>query len=135
MCYAFLFSINIFSGTHISAYDNELSYDKICGACMRLTLSIGCRICLYVLLHDCVLYIYIYIFVCYLFEYDVMRGKGEHQRTVRHFHYVEWPDMKVPDTVTMLEFVRTVRDHVDSHTGGPFLVHCRYAPEYCWFKQ
>jgi Protein-tyrosine phosphatase len=53
--------------------------------------------------------------------------QGEHVRSVRHFHYVEWPDMKVPCIKSMLAFVRKVRAHVRSNNGGgPIVVHCRF---------
>jgi len=39
---------------------------------------------------------------------------------------MKWPDMKVPDKLSMLEFVRLVRGYVDDKKGYPVIVHCRY---------
>jgi cadherin 5 type 2 (VE-cadherin) len=49
---------------------------------------------------------------------------GEQTRRIKHFHYLEWPDMKVPDKLSMLMFVRHARSYVNSKVGGPVVVHC-----------
>jgi len=51
--------------------------------------------------------------------------QGEQARRVKHFHYIKWPDMKVPDKLSMLTFVQLVRSYVDDRKGCPIIVHCR----------
>jgi cadherin 5 type 2 (VE-cadherin) len=48
---------------------------------------------------------------------------GQQVRRLKHFHYVEWPDNGVPDVITLLKFVQTVRVEVPAR-GGPIVVHC-----------
>jgi len=55
--------------------------------------------------------------------------QGEQTRLIKHFHYIKWPDMKVPDKLSMLEFVRLVRSYVDDKKGCPVIVHCRYTDQ------
>ena len=48
-------------------------------------------------------------------------------KTVRHFHYVKWPDFNVPRTPDdFLQFLWAVRQGgVLSPDVGPCVVHCR----------
>ncbi|KAL0967234.1 hypothetical protein UPYG_G00249540 [Umbra pygmaea] len=53
-------------------------------------------------------------------------GRPSYPRVVRHFHYTVWPDHGVPEnTQSLIQFVRTVRDYVDtSPSTGATVVHC-----------
>jgi len=53
-------------------------------------------------------------------------NQGEQTRHIKHFHYMKWPDMRVPDKLSMLDFVRLVRGYVDDSRASPIIVHCRY---------
>jgi len=58
----------------------------------------------------------------------VRQGDGDHQtRRIKHYHYMTWPDMRVPDKLSMLAFVRLVRSNVDDSRASPIVVHCRCA--------
>jgi len=52
--------------------------------------------------------------------------QGEQTRHIKHFHYIKWPDMKVPNKLSMLEFVQLVRSYVSDKRRYPIVVHCRY---------
>ncbi|XP_071837285.1 receptor-type tyrosine-protein phosphatase S-like isoform X2 [Apostichopus japonicus] len=45
-------------------------------------------------------------------------------KTVIHYHFTAWPDMKVPDFAgPILELLQVVRSD-DNHQSGPLVVHC-----------
>ena len=53
--------------------------------------------------------------------------QGDIERRVRHYYYLIWPDVGVPDSTDyMLRFVDTVRWDIRSDMIGPIVVHCRY---------
>ncbi|KAI0219782.1 hypothetical protein LSAT2_028690 [Lamellibrachia satsuma] len=53
-----------------------------------------------------------------------MLVKGNQGRTLTHFHYLAWPELGVPDDpVSLVDFVRLVRNSLDSQKG-PLVVHC-----------
>jgi len=60
------------------------------------------------------------------------REQGEQTRRLKHFHYIKWPDMKVPEKLSMLSFVGLVRSYVEDKKGHPIVVHCRYVDN-CWY--
>ena len=63
---------------------------------------------------------------CCQYYHCLLTGvQGEQTRHIKHFHYVSWPDMTVPDKLSMLAFVRLVRSYVDDKKGSPIIVHCR----------
>ncbi|XP_061176129.1 tyrosine-protein phosphatase 10D-like [Saccostrea echinata] len=52
---------------------------------------------------------------------------GDSRKTVKHFSYLAWPDMGIPETSeTMLKFTKEVRSHLPPLTTnrGPLVVHC-----------
>ncbi|XP_056016747.1 receptor-type tyrosine-protein phosphatase epsilon-like [Ostrea edulis] len=52
---------------------------------------------------------------------------GDIRRTVKHFLYLAWPNMGIPETSeAMLKFVKEIRCHQPPPTTnrGPFVVHC-----------
>lgn len=59
-------------------------------------------------------------------HYSIKHKDVEEVRTVRHFHYVTWPDFGVPEKVDdFLQFVEVVREYESSlETPGPVVCHC-----------
>ncbi|XP_056016876.1 receptor-type tyrosine-protein phosphatase H-like [Ostrea edulis] len=52
---------------------------------------------------------------------------GDTRKTVKHFSYLAWPDMGIPETSeAMLKFAKEVRSHQPppATNRGPFVVHC-----------
>ncbi|XP_071180902.1 receptor-type tyrosine-protein phosphatase mu-like [Mytilus edulis] len=45
------------------------------------------------------------------------------ERTVRHFHFTEWPDHGVPDSIKLAKFYRKVKSE-NCEQLGPLVVHC-----------
>ncbi|XP_052067771.1 receptor-type tyrosine-protein phosphatase S-like [Mytilus californianus] len=49
--------------------------------------------------------------------------KAKEKRKVRHYHFTQWPDHGVPDSIKLVNFYRAVNNNNrDQH--GPLLVHC-----------
>ncbi|XP_052070844.1 receptor-type tyrosine-protein phosphatase gamma-like [Mytilus californianus] len=49
--------------------------------------------------------------------------KAKEQRKVHHYHFTQWPDHGVPDSIKLVNFYRAVKNNTsDQH--GPLLVHC-----------
>lgn len=55
---------------------------------------------------------------------------GERKRTLKHLHFIAWPDFGCPEnTAVLLDFVTGVRSHMSNPSSqnsgsGPILVHC-----------
>ncbi|VDH95845.1 Hypothetical predicted protein, partial [Mytilus galloprovincialis] len=45
------------------------------------------------------------------------------ERTIHHFHFTQWPDHGVPDSIKLVKFYRKVRSQ-KCNQHGPMLVHC-----------
>ncbi|XP_022097201.1 receptor-type tyrosine-protein phosphatase T-like [Acanthaster planci] len=48
--------------------------------------------------------------------------EGEYRELI-HFQYITWPDMKVPESSPLLQFVRVIRA-TETSQHGPIVVHC-----------
>ncbi|XP_063423138.1 receptor-type tyrosine-protein phosphatase epsilon-like [Mytilus trossulus] len=53
----------------------------------------------------------------------VNNKKNKQERIVHHFHFTEWPDHGVPDSVKLVSFYRKVKAE-KCDVIGPMLVHC-----------
>ncbi|CAG2257829.1 unnamed protein product [Mytilus edulis] len=49
--------------------------------------------------------------------------KNEKEREIHHFHFTEWPDHGVPDSIKVVHFYRNVRSKTCNELG-PIIVHC-----------
>lgn len=49
--------------------------------------------------------------------------RGNEQRTIRHFHFITWPDFGVVPPQTLVRFVRAFRDRIKVDQR-PVVVHC-----------
>uniref|UniRef100_A0A4W3I2U0 protein-tyrosine-phosphatase n=1 Tax=Callorhinchus milii TaxID=7868 RepID=A0A4W3I2U0_CALMI len=58
-------------------------------------------------------------------DFKLEKATSGERRTVRHFHFLAWPDHNVPNnTQLLLDFRDLVRQYLDQHPGGPTVVHC-----------
>ncbi|XP_071132314.1 receptor-type tyrosine-protein phosphatase epsilon-like [Mytilus edulis] len=53
----------------------------------------------------------------------VYNKTNKQEREVHHFHFTEWPDHGVPDSVKLVTFYRKVKS-VTYDMNGPMVVHC-----------
>ncbi|XP_056014637.1 receptor-type tyrosine-protein phosphatase H-like isoform X3 [Ostrea edulis] len=52
-------------------------------------------------------------------------SQGDYTRTIKHFHFLEWPDFSASvDSTVVIDFIQTVRTHITPEVKGPVLVHC-----------
>ena len=52
--------------------------------------------------------------------------QGDYTRTIKHFHFLEWPDFSASvDSTVVIDFIQTVRTHITPEVKGPILIHCR----------
>lgn len=60
-----------------------------------------------------------------------MNEPNSQARTVKHLHYMAWPDFGVPEFAAgLVRFVRIFRNHLPpSPANKPTIVHCRYSLE------
>ncbi|XP_063398426.1 uncharacterized protein LOC134683184 [Mytilus trossulus] len=50
-------------------------------------------------------------------------NKDARERSIHQYHFTQWPDHGVPDSIKLVQFYRKVkRDHCD--LNGPLVVHC-----------
>ncbi|VDI45795.1 receptor-type tyrosine-protein phosphatase T [Mytilus galloprovincialis] len=49
--------------------------------------------------------------------------KSQKERTIHHFHFTQWPDHGVPDSIQLVHFYRKVKLE-DCDQYGPIVVHC-----------
>ncbi|XP_063402765.1 receptor-type tyrosine-protein phosphatase T-like [Mytilus trossulus] len=49
--------------------------------------------------------------------------KNEKEREIHHFHFTEWPDHGVPDSIKVVNFYRNVMSKTCNQLG-PIVVHC-----------
>ena len=61
--------------------------------------------------------------------------QGKERRQVIQLHYTAWPDKGVPQEVTSLVEFRQRVNIVTKTSGGPIIVHCRYAVHIFLTKQ
>lgn len=54
---------------------------------------------------------------------ELLTSRGNEQRTIRHFHFITWPDFGVVPPQTLVRFVRAFRDRVKVDQR-PIVVHC-----------
>ncbi|CAC5379812.1 PTPRT [Mytilus coruscus] len=60
----------------------------------------------------------------YMYRLIKVRHKLEkHERKVHHFHFTQWPDHGVPDSIKLVNFYRAVTN-MSCDQPGPLLVHC-----------
>ncbi|XP_052087518.1 receptor-type tyrosine-protein phosphatase T-like [Mytilus californianus] len=45
------------------------------------------------------------------------------ERKIHHFHFIQWPDHGVPDSIKLVDFYRKVKNE-KCHQSGPMVVHC-----------
>ena len=52
--------------------------------------------------------------------------KGGEERTVRHFHYLEWPVYQIADSSSFLLFLNHLQEELDKldNCSIPAIVHC-----------
>lgn len=60
--------------------------------------------------------------------YSVPLFQREQEREIHHFHFTEWPDHGVPDSIKVVNFYRKVKSKTCCQ-HGPMVVHCRYLCE------
>lgn len=69
--------------------------------------------------------------VIMLYYVIVRQGKIEGPRTIYHYHFLEWPDKKVPtsaDAGSVLDFLQKVDSRWQATSSSePLVVHCRSA--------
>jgi len=59
--------------------------------------------------------------------------QGQQVRHLKHFQYLEWPDVgSVPDEQSLISFVEVVRDQIPPR-GEPIVVHCRSVDCHSWY--
>nr|XP_034332814.1 tyrosine-protein phosphatase 10D isoform X2 [Crassostrea gigas] len=52
-------------------------------------------------------------------------SQGDYTRTIKHFHFLEWPDFSAAvDSTVVIDFIQTVRTHITPEVKGPLLIHC-----------
>ncbi|XP_062582177.1 receptor-type tyrosine-protein phosphatase beta-like isoform X2 [Saccostrea cucullata] len=52
-------------------------------------------------------------------------SQGDYTRTIKHFHFLEWPDFSAAvDSTVVIDFIQTVRTHITPEVKGPILIHC-----------
>ncbi|XP_055954667.1 receptor-type tyrosine-protein phosphatase beta isoform X2 [Patella vulgata] len=56
---------------------------------------------------------------------DSQNNKKKECRTVKHFHYLQWKDKSASvERNDILQFIRTVRQNMESNDTSPVVVHC-----------
>ncbi|XP_052059438.1 receptor-type tyrosine-protein phosphatase alpha-like isoform X4 [Mytilus californianus] len=60
----------------------------------------------------------------YVYRLIILHNKtNQQERKIHHFHFTQWPDHGVPDSIKLVKFYRKVR--CEKHdTSGPMVVHC-----------
>ncbi|CAC5412432.1 PTPRT [Mytilus coruscus] len=62
----------------------------------------------------------------YVYRLLTVLNKNEataQERTIHHFHFTQWPDHGVPDSIKLVKFYRNVKSE-KCNQHGPMLVHC-----------
>ncbi|CAG2193358.1 Tyrosine-protein phosphatase corkscrew,Tyrosine-protein phosphatase non-receptor type 7,Receptor-type tyrosine-protein phosphatase alpha,Receptor-type tyrosine-protein phosphatase eta [Mytilus edulis] len=54
---------------------------------------------------------------------NVKHKLEKHERRIHHFHFTQWPDHGVPDSIKLVNFYRAVTN-ISCDQPGPLLVHC-----------
>ncbi|CAC5380713.1 PTPRT [Mytilus coruscus] len=63
----------------------------------------------------------VYVYRLFILQNNSLKNKQE--RKVHHFHFTQWPDHGVPDSIKLVNFYRKVKSiNVDKST--PMVVHC-----------
>ncbi|XP_052059524.1 receptor-type tyrosine-protein phosphatase epsilon-like [Mytilus californianus] len=61
----------------------------------------------------------------YVYRLIIVHNKtNKQERKVHHFHFTEWPDHGVPDSVKLVKFYRKVKSEKCDVLGSPMVVHC-----------
>ncbi|CAC5421817.1 PTPRK [Mytilus coruscus] len=61
--------------------------------------------------------------VCKIVMVTKLEEERRQERKIHHFHFTQWPDHGVPDSIKLVKFYRKVR--CEKHdTSGPMVVHC-----------
>ncbi|XP_071132277.1 uncharacterized protein [Mytilus edulis] len=63
--------------------------------------------------------VYVYRLLTVLNKNDTI----ENERKIHHFHFTQWPDHGVPDSIKLVSFYRKVKIE-KSYQNGPMVVHC-----------
>ncbi|CAC5421816.1 Tyrosine-protein phosphatase non-receptor type 5,Receptor-type tyrosine-protein phosphatase R,Receptor-type tyrosine-protein phosphatase S,Receptor-type tyrosine-protein phosphatase eta,Tyrosine-protein phosphatase non-receptor type 7,Receptor-type tyrosine-protein phosphatase N2,Tyrosine-protein phosphatase non-receptor type 12,Receptor-type tyrosine-protein phosphatase delta [Mytilus coruscus] len=64
------------------------------------------------------------IYTIYVYRLLVLQNKkNQKERRVHHFHFTQWPDHGVPDSIKLVHFYRKVK-HENRDQSGPMVVHC-----------
>ncbi|CAG2232086.1 PTPRA [Mytilus edulis] len=65
-----------------------------------------------------------YTFYVYrLLTVSLKNSTNVQERKIHHFHFIQWPDHGVPDSIKLVHFYRKVKDH-KCNLKGPMVVHC-----------
>ncbi|VDI44159.1 receptor-type tyrosine-protein phosphatase T [Mytilus galloprovincialis] len=65
-----------------------------------------------------------YTFYVYrLLTVSLINSTNMQERKIHHFHFIQWPDHGVPDSIKLVHFYRKVKDH-KCNLKGPMVVHC-----------
>ncbi|XP_052059403.1 receptor-type tyrosine-protein phosphatase mu-like isoform X2 [Mytilus californianus] len=63
-------------------------------------------------------------YTVYVYRLIILHNKtNQQERTVRQFHFTQWPDHGVPDSIKLVKFYRKVRSE-KCDKSGPTVVHC-----------
>ncbi|XP_052105306.1 receptor-type tyrosine-protein phosphatase F-like [Mytilus californianus] len=49
--------------------------------------------------------------------------RNQRERNIHHFHFIQWPDHGVPDSIKLVNFYRKVASE-QHNQSGPMIVHC-----------
>ncbi|XP_052059394.1 receptor-type tyrosine-protein phosphatase mu-like isoform X2 [Mytilus californianus] len=64
------------------------------------------------------------IYTIYVYRLLVLQNKkNQKERRVHHFHFTQWPDHGVPDSIKLVHFYRKVK-YEKRDQSGPMVVHC-----------
>ncbi|XP_063396036.1 receptor-type tyrosine-protein phosphatase mu-like isoform X1 [Mytilus trossulus] len=63
------------------------------------------------------------VYVYRLFILHSNSSKNKHERKIHHFHFTQWPDHGVPNSVKLVNFYRKVKS-IKVDKTAPMVVHC-----------
>ncbi|CAC5355164.1 PTPRT [Mytilus coruscus] len=65
-----------------------------------------------------------YTFYVYrLLTVSLKNATNVQERKIHHFHFIQWPDHGVPDSIKLVDFYRKVKSE-KCNQNGPMVVHC-----------
>ncbi|VDI16539.1 Hypothetical predicted protein [Mytilus galloprovincialis] len=65
-----------------------------------------------------------YTFYVYrLLTVSLKNSTNMQERKIHHFHFIQWPDHGVPDSIKLVDFYRKVKSQT-CEQNGPMVVHC-----------